>query len=377
MSTHRDVVVIGGGQAGLAIGYHLAQQGRDFTILEAARRARRGLALALGLAEAVHARALRRPARARRSPGDPDRYPTRDEVVDYLTGYAARLRAARRARQPRPRTCARPTAATAVELDDRTHRRRRRSSIATGPFQTPRLPVELAEGLDPRRAACTAATTAGRRDLRPAACWSSAAATPATRSPRSWLPTALARCISRSARARRRCRARIARPRPVQRPGGDRPDGARPSLAPGPPPEGPRDAGRLEPAAREAAGHPAARPRGLGVRITRSASPTGPSLTSTRSSGRPASSIDHSWIDAPVFDDAGQVVHERGVTASPGLYFLGLPWLHTRGSALLGWVKHDAAHIAEQIASAGVDLRRGSRRRRRHECPLTPTKDHR
>ena len=38
----------------------------------------------------------------------------------------------------------------------------------------------------------------------------------------------------------------------------------------------------------------------------------------------------------------GGVVHRRGVTDVPGLYFLGLPWQHTRGSALLGWVKDDA-----------------------------------
>ena len=45
--------------------------------------------------------------------------------------------------------------------------------------------------------------------------------------------------------------------------------------------------------------------------------------------------------------------HRRGVTAVEGLYFLGLPWQHTRGSALLGWVKDDAEYIAEQIASVG------------------------
>jgi putative flavoprotein involved in K+ transport len=45
---------------------------------------------------------------------------------------------------------------------------------------------------------------------------------------------------------------------------------------------------------------------------------------------------DHGWIDVPVFDDGGAVVHARGVTASPGLVFLGLPWQHTRGSALPG-----------------------------------------
>jgi putative flavoprotein involved in K+ transport len=63
---------------------------------------------------------------------------------------------------------------------------------------------------------------------------------------------------------------------------------------------------------------------------------------------------DHSWIDAPVLDESGRPVHRRGVTESPGLYFLGLSWQHTRGSALLGWVKDDAEHIAEQVASFGA-----------------------
>ena len=60
-------------------------------------------------------------------------------------------------------------------------------------------------------------------------------------------------------------------------------------------------------------------------------------------------SVDHSWIDAPVFDEDGRLLHRRGATESPGLYFLGLTWQHTRGSALLGWVKDDAEHIAQRI----------------------------
>ena len=60
---------------------------------------------------------------------------------------------------------------------------------------------------------------------------------------------------------------------------------------------------------------------------------------------------DHSWIDVPVFDTEGALAHERGVTAAPGLYFLGLTWQHTRGSALLGWVKDDAEYIAGKIAN--------------------------
>jgi putative flavoprotein involved in K+ transport len=42
------------------------------------------------------------------------------------------------------------------------------------------------------------------------------------------------------------------------------------------------------------------------------------------------------------------------VTESPGLYFLGLSWQHTRGSALLGFVKDDAEHIARQISAAAT-----------------------
>jgi putative flavoprotein involved in K+ transport len=56
-------------------------------------------------------------------------------------------------------------------------------------------------------------------------------------------------------------------------------------------------------------------------------------------------------VHLPVFDADGRLVHQRGVTASPGLYFLGMPWQHTRGSALLGWVKDDAQYIADQIAT--------------------------
>jgi putative flavoprotein involved in K+ transport len=58
---------------------------------------------------------------------------------------------------------------------------------------------------------------------------------------------------------------------------------------------------------------------------------------------------DFRWIDLPVFDDDGRPRHRRGVTDVPGLYFLGLTWLYTRGSALLGWVQDDAAYIAKRI----------------------------
>jgi putative flavoprotein involved in K+ transport len=59
---------------------------------------------------------------------------------------------------------------------------------------------------------------------------------------------------------------------------------------------------------------------------------------------------DYSWIKLPILGEDGRLRHRRGITDVPGLYFLGLTWQHTRGSALIGFVKDDAAFIAEKIA---------------------------
>jgi putative flavoprotein involved in K+ transport len=64
---------------------------------------------------------------------------------------------------------------------------------------------------------------------------------------------------------------------------------------------------------------------------------------------------EYSWIDLPVLGDDGRLRHRRGVTEVPGLYFLGLTWQHTRGSALLGWVREDAEHIAGRIAASAAE----------------------
>jgi putative flavoprotein involved in K+ transport len=60
--------------------------------------------------------------------------------------------------------------------------------------------------------------------------------------------------------------------------------------------------------------------------------------------------LDFGWVQLPVFDQAGYPVHRRGVTAFPGLYFLGMHWLYKRKSALLYGVGEDAAFIASAIA---------------------------
>jgi putative flavoprotein involved in K+ transport len=58
---------------------------------------------------------------------------------------------------------------------------------------------------------------------------------------------------------------------------------------------------------------------------------------------------DFSWVQAPAFDARGRVEHVRGVTAVPGLFFIGLPWLHTWGSGRFSAVGADAEHIVEQM----------------------------
>jgi putative flavoprotein involved in K+ transport len=60
---------------------------------------------------------------------------------------------------------------------------------------------------------------------------------------------------------------------------------------------------------------------------------------------------DDRWIEVPIFDGRGYPTHDRGVTASPGLYVLGLPWQHTWGSGRLSGVAQDAEYLAERITT--------------------------
>lgn len=60
----------------------------------------------------------------------------------------------------------------------------------------------------------------------------------------------------------------------------------------------------------------------------------------------------YGWIDAPIFDGRGYPVHRRGVTSQPGLYVVGLPWLYTWGSGRFSGVARDAEHLAGRIVAA-------------------------
>jgi putative flavoprotein involved in K+ transport len=59
---------------------------------------------------------------------------------------------------------------------------------------------------------------------------------------------------------------------------------------------------------------------------------------------------DYRWVRVGVFDGTGHPTHSRGVTAVPGLYFLGLPWLHTWGSGRFHGIARDAEYLAGRIA---------------------------
>jgi putative flavoprotein involved in K+ transport len=68
---------------------------------------------------------------------------------------------------------------------------------------------------------------------------------------------------------------------------------------------------------------------------------------------------DFSWIDLPILGENGFPVHDRGVVESqPGLYFMGLLFLSTLSSALVGGVGRDAEHIARQVMRARATLGR-------------------
>jgi putative flavoprotein involved in K+ transport len=58
---------------------------------------------------------------------------------------------------------------------------------------------------------------------------------------------------------------------------------------------------------------------------------------------------DYGWLQVDAFDEQGRPRHRRGVSSEPGIYFLGLPWQSRRGSSFIWGVWHDAQYLADQI----------------------------
>jgi putative flavoprotein involved in K+ transport len=338
-----DVIVVGGGQAGLAIGYFLAQQGCNFAILEAAEEP----------AAAWRARwdSLKLFTPARYSglpglpfPGDPDAYPGRDDVAVYLTEYARRF-ALPVTLGGCVRSIRRADGRYLVEVDGRS-RTADQVVVATGPFQVPFVPPIADQfGQDVFQLHSTRYRAPGDLPDGPVLVvgggntgFQIAEELSATREvhlsigsrqtplPQRILGRDLFWYLEKIGAMRKSADTRIGR----RLAGRDTLIGSNPRAL------RKRHGVRLHPRAVEASGRTVRFSDGSGLDV-------GAVIWASGFRN------DHSWIDAPIFDDRPRIVHRRGVTDSAGLYFLGLTWQHTRGSALIGWVGDDAAYIADHI----------------------------
>ena len=350
---HYEVAVIGGGQAGLAIGQHLARAGVRFTILEA------GAAPASAWRSRWDSLRLFTPARHDSLPGlpfpaAPGHYPTRDEVVAYLSDYARHFALPVMLDSRVTALSADAQGGYRIELADRTLHADY-VVIATGPFQTPRVPA-IAQDLagdvmqlhssDYRRptdlpAGRVLIVGGGNTGYQIAEELASshdvhlALGSRQVPLPQRILGRDLFGFLSASGLLQVTVDSRLGR-RMKHR-----------ETLIGSSPRSARRAGiTLDARAIEASGS-----------VMRFADGTHLDVRSVLWATGYAR--DYSWIDAPVFGADGSIVHHRGVTASPGLYFLGMPWQYTRGSALLGWVGEDAGYLASHIS--GVATRRPSR----------------
>jgi len=341
-----EVAVIGAGQAGLAMGYFLARQGRSFVIVERASE------IAPAWRDRWDSLTLFIPRRYSAMPGlpfpgDPDGYPTRDEVIAYLERYAETFDLPIELDKEVKRLEPADDGRLRLELDDR-RMTAAQVVVATGPFQTPFVP-KLAERLA-AEVSQTHAMGYRRPDEAPPGTvlvvgggntgFQIAKELSATHKvvlsigsrqkplPQRllgrdlfwWLTKAHVLSATVESRLGRRLRHRDtligSSPRAVER----------------------RYGVELKPRAVDADGRTVRFEDGSELEVEAVIWATG---------YRP----DYSWIKLPVLDEGGRLRHRRGVTGVPGLYFLGLTWQHTRGSALIGWVRDDAEFIAERIAA--------------------------
>jgi len=344
-----DAVVIGAGQAGLAIGYFLARQGRRFVILEA------GDAVGVGWRGRWDSLVLFTPRRydalpGLAFPGDPDGYPTRDEVIAYLEHYAARFDLPIHFNSA-VESLTQENGAFRLEVDGR-QIVADQVVVATGPFHQPRTPL-VADQLAPEvfqthsagyqrpsdvpdgRVLIVGGGNTGFQIAKELSATHAVQLAIGSRQmplPQKLLGRDLFWWLTKLGLVTKTVDSRLGR-RARNR-----------DMLIGSTPRGLR--------------------RRYGVTLMpRVVGASGRTVTFADGSEQDFDAViwatgyrpDHAWINAPVLDGDGRLRHRRGVTRVPGLYFLGLAWQHTRGSALLGWVKDDAEYLAERIEASRTD----------------------
>jgi putative flavoprotein involved in K+ transport len=340
-----EVVVVGGGQAGLAVGYELAQRHLRFVILDAAAT------VGQVWRDRYDSLTLFTPAQYSSLPGMPfpkpaDTYPTKDEVVTYLEQYVARFQLPLRLNTPVV-ALHQDGQGFVVETAGDTYQARA-VVVATGPFQQPFIPAFAA-------------------DLAPEVIQvhSSAYRNPGQLPPGPVLVVGAGNSGAQIA-------DELARERDVTLAVGKRPPTLPQRLlgcdifwwlhrfgfmrVPGSSLLG-RRMRRLDPLIGSNIGQ-LARTRGVRL-VGRAVGASGNSVRFADGAAHPFGSViwatgfrpHYAWLDVAVLDPQGMPVQRQGVTNVPGVYFVGLSWMHRRGSALLGGVGDDAAFLGAQIAT--------------------------
>jgi putative flavoprotein involved in K+ transport len=340
-----DMVVIGGSQTGLAMAWHLARHHLRFVVLEA------GPEIGHSWRSRWDSLTLFTPAQhdalpGMPFPGPPDTYPTKDPVAGYLKAYAAAFDLPVRL-NARVTALTRTAEGFEIRAGDGVFRARQ-VVVATGPFQVPYMPP-AAQRLDDSVTQLHSAGYRNPRALPPGpvlvvgggnsgfqiaeelAATRQVDLSIATKAP--MLPQRLAGkdlfwWLTRLGLMRVTAQSRLGR-RLSSRPDFIIGSSRRRLQAAG---------ARFRPAVAGADGRTVRFADGTSLDVEVVIWATG---------YRP----DYSWIHIPDVTRDGQVIHRRGVTEVPGLYFLGLSWQHTRGSALLGFVHEDAAYLTGPITS--------------------------
>jgi putative flavoprotein involved in K+ transport len=340
-----EVVVVGAGQAGLAISHFLRRQGRRVVILERASQ------ITPAWRERWDSLTLFTPRRYSglpgvAFPGDPDGYPTRDEVIGYLERYAENFNLPFELSSEVKELDRGDDGRFHLEVDGRTITADQ-VVVATGPFQSPYVP-KLAERLGgdvfqthavgyrrpdevpPGTVLVVGGGNTGFQIAKELSATHKVVLSVGSRQtplPQRLLGRDLFWWLTKMRILDKTVESRLGRKLST-----------RETLIGSSPRELEKRYGvELKPRLVDADGHAVRFEDGSELKVDAVIWSTG---------YRP----DYSWIKLPIFDADGRPRHRRGVTDLPGLYFLGLTWQHTRGSALIGWVKDDAEFIAELIA---------------------------